>query len=326
MSGAYHTIETPRSSAGAIAMIRVVHPDPEQIGLIRPPPNRIRLAKIFDIDEGVIVRWDAGSILLMPHGGIAIVRAISKTLEKRGMPLRGTDDPVRCYREGESEIEAQMLDVLSRASSPAAVDLLLDQPARWRSIGVERLDDAARVDEVANRGVLDRLLTPPMVAAVGRANVGKSTLLNALAGEHVAIVSDTAGTTRDHVGVLVDLGGVVVRWIDTPGIDERIAAGEEIDIALGVVSKAHLIVHCIDWSDHEGQLDERIERAIPRGVDRIRVALRTDLGEPCCGVDWCVSIGGHGQTSGIKPLVGCIRSCLIPDSVLDDPRPWRFWG
>lgn len=53
---------------------------------------------------------------------------------------------------------------------------------------------------------------------LGPPNAGKSTLLNALAGEDVAIVSDTPGTTRDAVGVRVDLGGVAVRITDTAGV------------------------------------------------------------------------------------------------------------
>lgn len=55
---------------------------------------------------------------------------------------------------------------------------------------------------------------------LGPPNAGKSTLLNALAGEAVAIVSDLPGTTRDAVGVRVDLGGVPVRLTDTAGLRE----------------------------------------------------------------------------------------------------------
>jgi tRNA modification GTPase len=55
---------------------------------------------------------------------------------------------------------------------------------------------------------------------LGPPNAGKSTLLNALAGEDVAIVSDLPGTTRDAVGVRVELGGVPVRITDTAGVRE----------------------------------------------------------------------------------------------------------
>ncbi len=48
--------------------------------------------------------------------------------------------------------------------------------------------------------VLRRLIDPPLVVAIGPPNIGKSSLLNALAGRSVALVADEAGTTRDHVG------------------------------------------------------------------------------------------------------------------------------
>lgn len=322
---AYHTIETPRAAPGAIAMIRVVHDDVASLGLIDPAVGTVRLGKLFDIDEGVIVRWDADSIVLMPHGGIAILQALSKALAERSVAHRDVVDPVAMYPEAHSEIEAWMLYALSQASSPLAIDVLLDQPERWKALGVERIKDVARVNDVADGDVLGRLIEAPIVAAVGRANVGKSTLINALAGEHVAIVADIAGTTRDHVGVLVDLGGLVVRWIDTPGIDERVGDGEEIEIAMRVVSQASLIVHCIDSKDDQGVLDERVESAIGSGVARIRVGTRADLGEHECELDGTVLMGGDGQFSGIEALVERIREALVPKGVLSESRPWRFW-
>lgn len=57
---------------------------------------------------------------------------------------------------------------------------------------------------------------------LGAPNAGKSTLLNALAGEEIAIVSDIPGTTRDAVGVRVDLGGVPVHLTDTAGLRETV--------------------------------------------------------------------------------------------------------
>ncbi len=55
---------------------------------------------------------------------------------------------------------------------------------------------------------------------LGPVNAGKSTLLNALAGEEAAIVSPIAGTTRDAIGMRIDLGGIAVRLTDTAGLRE----------------------------------------------------------------------------------------------------------
>ena len=59
------------------------------------------------------------------------------------------------------------------------------------------------------------------VALIGRPNVGKSSLLNALAGEHRSIVDDVAGTTRDPVDELIEFGGSSWRFIDTAGLKKR---------------------------------------------------------------------------------------------------------
>jgi GTP-binding protein len=59
------------------------------------------------------------------------------------------------------------------------------------------------------------------IALIGRPNVGKSSLLNALAGESLSIVDDVAGTTRDPVDSLIDFGGSIWRFVDTAGLKKR---------------------------------------------------------------------------------------------------------
>ena len=59
------------------------------------------------------------------------------------------------------------------------------------------------------------------IALIGRPNVGKSSLLNALAGENRSIVDDVAGTTRDPVDELIEFGGSIWRFIDTAGLKKR---------------------------------------------------------------------------------------------------------
>lgn len=329
----YHTVETPSSAPGAIAMIRVVHDDPESLGLLDPAPGRVLLGQLWGIDEGVILRLDQHAIMLMPHGGMAIVRAISEKLDRLGVPHEKNADPQSMYPEASTQIEAWMLWVMSRAASPLAVDILLAQPERWGTLGVQQIRLIGE-SATADGRVLGRLITPPIVVAVGRANVGKSTLINALVGEHVALVADNAGTTRDHVGVLVDLGGLVVRWIDTPGIDERISDGEEIQLAQRVIARADLVVHCIDSCDDLGTLDDRIHSSIASGCAMIRLGTRSDLGGHDrgvdSGVDLRVSLTNSGQsgggTLGLEALVEQVKESLVSAQVLQDPRPWAFWA
>ena len=70
---------------------------------------------------------------------------------------------------------------------------------------------------------LDAEAGPRRVALIGRPNVGKSSLLNKLAGEDRVLVDPVAGTTRDPVDELIELGGVTWRFVDTAGIRRRVS-------------------------------------------------------------------------------------------------------
>lgn len=86
------------------------------------------------------------------------------------------------------------------------------------------------------------------VAIVGLPNVGKSTLLNALAGREAAITSDVAGTTRDVIEVRMDLGGVPVTLLDTAGLHETTdkLEGMGIERALARANTAELRIFLVD--------------------------------------------------------------------------------
>jgi tRNA modification GTPase len=86
------------------------------------------------------------------------------------------------------------------------------------------------------------------IALVGRPNAGKSSLLNALAGSDIAIVSDIAGTTRDTIEVRMAIGGTLVIVTDTAGIRESSDAieAEGIRRALARAADADLVLHLSD--------------------------------------------------------------------------------
>jgi GTPase len=101
------------------------------------------------------------------------------------------------------------------------------------------------------------------VAIVGKPNVGKSSLLNKLAGQQRVVVDEIAGTTVDPVDELVDVDGEIYRFIDTAGIRRRVkeAAGHEYYASLrthGAIERAEVCVAVVDASEPLTEQDLRI--------------------------------------------------------------------
>jgi GTPase len=104
---------------------------------------------------------------------------------------------------------------------------------------------------------------PRRVALVGRPNVGKSSLLNRLAGEERVLVDEVAGTTRDPVDELIELGGVTWRFVDTAGIRRRAAQAQGADFyaalrTAGALDRAEVAVVLVDASEPLAEQDLRI--------------------------------------------------------------------
>nr|WP_262847340.1 ribosome biogenesis GTPase Der [Sphaerisporangium corydalis] len=104
---------------------------------------------------------------------------------------------------------------------------------------------------------------PRRIALVGKPNVGKSSLLNKLAGEERVLVDPMAGTTRDPVDELIELGGKPWRFVDTAGIRRRERVLQGADFYAGMRTKAALersevAVVLIDASDVLTEQDLRI--------------------------------------------------------------------
>jgi GTPase len=104
---------------------------------------------------------------------------------------------------------------------------------------------------------------PRRVALLGRPNVGKSSLLNRLAGEQRALVDSVAGTTRDPVDELIELGGTTWRFVDTAGIRRRFRESQGADYyaalrTAGALDRAEVAVVLIDASQPLAEQDLRI--------------------------------------------------------------------
>jgi GTPase len=104
---------------------------------------------------------------------------------------------------------------------------------------------------------------PRRVALLGRPNVGKSSMLNKLAGERRAVVDDVAGTTRDPVDELVELGGRTWRFIDTAGIRRRHRENQGADFyavlrTQSALERAEVAVVLVDTTQTLTEQDLRI--------------------------------------------------------------------
>ncbi|MCX4757240.1 ribosome biogenesis GTPase Der [Kitasatospora purpeofusca] len=104
---------------------------------------------------------------------------------------------------------------------------------------------------------------PRRVALIGRPNVGKSSLLNKVAGEDRVVVNELAGTTRDPVDEMIELGGKTWKFVDTAGIRRRVhmTAGADFYASLrtsAALEKAEVAVVLVDCSETLAEQDTRI--------------------------------------------------------------------
>ena len=143
------------------------------------------------------------------------------------------------------------------------------------------------------------------IAIVGRPNVGKSTLLNALVGQKLSITSDKPQTTRHRLLGLRTEGLVQYAFVDTPGFQVRHTRA--INRAMNrTVSAALAEVDVVLWVVEAGQVspeDERVGELIPSGKPVILVANKLDRVQSRVGLlPWLQALGTRKQLAEIVPL------------------------
>lgn len=219
---------------GGIAVLRVWGEDARDRvqALFRgrwPAPGKIAYGRFGEIDDGLVADF-GDSIEVSVHGSPVVVERMIELLGDRESP----------FVEGD-RVQREAFELLARAPTLLAARVLADQAmgALLRAIREGR-----SVLETARFGIA-LAESPPVVALVGRPNVGKSTLFNALVRRERALVSPEPGTTRDPVRELISIEGIPIRLVDTAGLDEPrdFLDREAMARARREAERADLVIH-----------------------------------------------------------------------------------
>jgi len=153
------------------------------------------------------------------------------------------------------------------------IDIQTDAARRLAALrqDIQALQSRARAGSILRSGL--------HVVLTGMPNVGKSSLLNRLAGEERAIVTDYAGTTRDVVREIIQIEGIPLHIIDTAGLRETDDPVEQAGIARAwqELERADVILQLVDARAGITPGDHAIAMRLPSGIERIVVENKSDL-------------------------------------------------
>jgi len=219
----------------------------------------------WDAEEVVVLRG-AQSVEIHCHGGVVSSARILDALAAAGCTIEPW--PERLRRTAGDPIQAEADVALAAATTRRTAAMLLDQRGGALRRAVEQIREtiaSGELESSANQinallrsaAIGLHLVNPWRVVLAGRPNVGKSSLLNALAGYQRAIVHDQPGTTRDVLAVETAIDGWPVRLIDAAGLrttaDPLEAAG--VELARATLAGADVVVWVLDATTLDGVRD-----------------------------------------------------------------------
>jgi tRNA modification GTPase len=274
---------------GAIATVVVEGPRAEEIVLSRfvpgsrrwsdGPTMRIRLGRWSGStgEEVVVCKTSERRFEIHCHGGAAAAKSITSGLAESGCAT--LDWPDWLARESSNSIVAEALADLALAGGERTALILLDQAQGALSRALRQIAGqveageiegaSAAAAELRGRAALGRRLTRPWrVVLTGRVNVGKSSLINSLAGYERSIVNAAPGTTRDVVTVAAAIDGWPVELSDTAGLRNSDDAIEQAGVALAArrAAAADLVVLVFDASAPWTSDDDALVAAFPEAI------------------------------------------------------------
>ncbi len=206
-------------------------------------------------DQAAVAMRTADAIILVVDavvGATAADEAAVRLLRKSGKPVFLAANKVDTER-GEADAAALWSLGLGEPHSISAM----------HGRGVADLLDRVMEALPAVSELMSGTGGPRRVALVGKPNVGKSSLLNKLAGDERSVVHDVAGTTVDPVDSLIELGGKTWRFVDTAGLRRKVgqASGHEFYASVrtrGAIDAAEVVIVLIDASQPLTEQDLRV--------------------------------------------------------------------
>lgn len=178
------------------------------------------------------------------------------------------------------DIIRQLIDL--RVQVEAMIDFPEEETGSFRQRGLEdRLTHLAEaVDHLLVRARQGSLLRSGLqVVLAGQPNVGKSSLLNALAGDERAIVTAIPGTTRDALREAIQVDGIPLHIVDTAGLRETEDEVEQHGIARSwkEIERADIVLLMLDAREGMTSVDQSIADRLPSGVEQIILFNKCDL-------------------------------------------------
>jgi tRNA modification GTPase len=291
-----------------------------------PEPGRFFLGRVGgDVaDEVVLAVKQVVPVVwleLHTHGGGAVTDYVLDLFRDNGVAEQGWEDFLR--QKAPNPFAAEALIALAAAPTMRTAAILLDQVRGAFARAVDAIRQAGQRDDTATvlRDISDlaryanlgrHLTTPWRVAIAGAPNVGKSTLVNALAGFQRSIVSPTPGTTRDVVTTRIALDGWPVELADTAGLRAGAESLEEegIRLARHTLAEADLCLWVLD-ANAEPTWPDTTDQLLLLVVNKIDLTPAWDLTTAAGALRVSARTG-----EGLPELCTAIANRLVPDAPL----------
>jgi tRNA modification GTPase len=222
-------------------------------------------------------------------------------------------------------VRQQLLDIL--AYLEASIEFTNDEVPPQDIVGPleSAADEIGRLLREADRGIIYR--EGIRVAIVGRPNVGKSSLLNALLDTDRAIVTDVPGTTRDTLMETMNLRGVPVVLVDTAGIAETVDRVEQLGISRSrdALQQADVALLVVDGSEYITTADREIAELIGNQTALV-IVNKVDLGPPVAQVNELLPSATQLQVSaltnsGLAELEDALADLVLSGRVTTGEHP-----